>query len=243
MVPVLRAKQLLGAIYEPDAADIDVHALHQGYLRDMRRAGGSLVCSADVSAIERIGAEWRVQAGEVAYQAPVLLNAAGAWVDMIARLAGATPIGIEPRRRSAFTFTPPDGVDVSPWPLVLGADEDWYLKPDAGQLLGSPANADPVEPHDVRAEEFDIALAIHRIEEVTTLAIRRPTHTWQGCARSSPMAIWSVASTTRHPVSSGSPRRAATASRPLRRWARAVPHSLVASRCPRASRTSASLPR
>ena len=180
MVPVLRGERLFGAIHEPEAVDMDVHAIHQGFLRDMRRAGGTLVCDADVQAIERHGADWRVHAGAAVYQAPVVINAAGAWADAIARLAGVRTIGLEPRRRSAFMFTPPAGLDTQAWPLVFGADEDWYLKPDAGLLLGSPANADPVPPHDVQAEELDVALAIHRIEEATTLTIRRPSHTWAG---------------------------------------------------------------
>lgn len=180
MVPVLRRELLLGAIHEPEAVDMDVHALHQGFLRELRQAGGGLVCNAEVRTIERYGADWRVQAGETVYQAPVLINAAGAWADQIARLAGVRPIGLEPRRRSAFMFTPPAGIDTHAWPLVFGADEDWYFKPDAGALLGSPANADPVEPQDVQPEELDIALAIHRIEDMTTLTIRRPSHTWAG---------------------------------------------------------------
>ena len=180
MVPALRPEQVAGAVYEPDAADMDVHAIHQGYLRGMRRAGGTLVCNAGVTAVERIGERWRVTAGGNVYEAPVLINAAGAWVDTIAQLAGVRPIGIEPRRRSAFIFPPPAGQSVAHWPMVFSADEGWYIKPDAGMLLGSPANADPVEPQDVQPEEFDIALAIHRIEEATTLAIRRPTRTWAG---------------------------------------------------------------
>ena len=160
---------------------MDVHAIHQGYLRGMKRAGGQLVCDAGVSAIERVGDVWRVQAGGVTYEAPVVLNAAGAWVDVIAKMAGVPPIGIEPRRRSAFIFAPPEGMgDVAQWPMVFGAVEDWYIKPDAGMLLGSPANADPVDPQDIQPEEMDIAMAIHRIEEATTLTIRRPTRTWAG---------------------------------------------------------------
>ncbi|WP_219213576.1 NAD(P)/FAD-dependent oxidoreductase [Variovorax boronicumulans] len=179
-VPALRPEQVSAAVYEPDAADMDVHAIHQGYLRGMRRAGGLLACDAEVTAIERVGERWRVTAGGKVYEAPVLLNAAGAWVDAIARLAGVPPIGIEPRRRSALIFAPAEGADTAHWPMVYSADEGWYLKPDAGMLLGSPANADPVEPHDVQPEELDIAFAIHRIEEATTLAIRRPTRTWAG---------------------------------------------------------------
>ncbi len=190
MVPVLRPDLVIGALFEADALDIDVHALHQGYLRALRRAGGTLVCNAGVTAISRSGADWQVQAGGMGgsvgggegrtYRAPLLVNAAGAWVDEVARLAGVAPIGIEPRRRSALLFAPPAGLDCRHWPMVIGADEDWYLKPDAGQLLGSPANADPVVPQDVQPEALDIALAIDRIERQTTLRIPRPSHTWAG---------------------------------------------------------------
>ena len=98
----------------------------------------------------------------------------------MAGLFGAAPVGLEPRRRSAFTFKAPDGVDASGWPTVVGIDESYYFKPDAGQLLGSPANADPAVPHDVVPEELDIAMGIHQIEAATTLAIRRPGATWAG---------------------------------------------------------------
>ena len=180
LVPALRREQVIGAAYEPDAADMDVHSIHQGYLRGMRRAGGQLVCDAEVRSMARLDGKWCVQAGDGVYEAPVVLDAAGAWVDAVARLAGVRPLGIEPRRRSAFIFEPPADMDITGWPLVHGAEEDWYIKPDAGMLLGSPANADPVEPQDVQPEEMDIALAIHRIEEATTLSIRRPTRTWAG---------------------------------------------------------------
>ncbi|MEO8249620.1 MAG: FAD-dependent oxidoreductase [Burkholderiales bacterium] len=179
-VPVLRGEAVVGAVLEPDASDMDVHALHQGYLRGMRRAGGMLVCDASVTAMSHSGSNWGVHAGGRRYEAPVVVNAAGAWVDKVAQLAGAKPIGIEPRRRSAFIFAPPPGTDVHGWPMVIGAAEDWYMKPDAGMLLGSPANADPVEAQDIQPEELDIALAIHRIEQITTLKIRRPSRAWAG---------------------------------------------------------------
>jgi D-arginine dehydrogenase len=180
MVPVLRADRVIGSVYEPEACDIDVHALHQGYLREMRRRGGVLQCDAEVTHIEREGEQWLVHTGETTYSAPVVVNAAGAWADAVARMAGVAPIGIEPRRRSAFTFPPPQGVATSAWPAVMGAEDDWYFKPEAGMLLGSPANADPVEPQDVQAEELDIALAIDRIEAITTLTIPRPARVWAG---------------------------------------------------------------
>jgi D-arginine dehydrogenase len=180
MVPVLRTERVVGGVFEPDAADMDVHGLHQGYLRGARRAGAQVLCDAGVSAIERVAAGWRVRAGGQTWEAQVIVNAAGAWCDQLARMAGVEPIGLQPRRRSAFVFTPPQGLEVGRLPMFVGADESWYVKPDAGMFLGSPANADPVEPQDVQPEELDIALGIHRIAEMTTMSIRRPVRTWAG---------------------------------------------------------------
>jgi D-arginine dehydrogenase len=180
LVPVLRPERVLGAVYEPDAADIDVHALHQGYLRGLRASGGMLSCGAEVTAMEYDRGTWRVTASGQVYEAPIVVNAAGAWGDVIGALAGAAPIGLMPMRRSAFTFVPPENADISRWPMFIGVDESYYVKPDAGLLLGSPANADPVRPHDVQPEELDIALAIDRIQNMTTLTIRRPRHVWAG---------------------------------------------------------------
>ena len=180
MVPVLRPEAAHTAIHEPDAFDIDVHSLHQGYLRGARAGGGELVCRAQVTAIERERDAWRVTTSAGAYRAAVLVNAAGAWCDEIARMAGVRPIGLVPKRRAAFTFAPPDGVRTAHWPMFIDVDESFYVKPDAGMLLGSPANADPTYPQDVQPEEMDIALAIERIQSATTLSIRRPARTWAG---------------------------------------------------------------
>lgn len=180
LVPALRREAVLGAVFEPDAADIDVHALHQGYLRGARAAGAAQVCDARVTALSHEQGLWRVTAGGRRFTAEVIVNAAGAWCDVIAELAGAAPIGLVPKRRSAFTFLPPPGMDVARWPMFIGVDESYYVKPDAGILLGSSANADPVAPHDVQAEELDIALAIDRIQSMTTMTIRRPQHVWAG---------------------------------------------------------------
>ncbi len=179
-VPVLEPGWVSGGVYDPLAADMDVHALHQGYLRAFRARGGRIVCDAGVTAMARTGECWRVTAGGRTFEAPVVVNAAGAWCDVIAALAGAAPIGLQPMRRSAFTFAPPADVDIRRWPAVIGVDESFYFKPDAGQLLGSPANADPVPPHDVRPEDEDIARGIERIETATRLRIRRTAHTWAG---------------------------------------------------------------
>jgi D-arginine dehydrogenase len=180
VTPVLRRKKVLGAVLEPDAMDMDVHAIHQGFLRGIRRHGGSIVSNAGVTALSRRDDVWRVLAGGERYEAPVVLNAAGAWAGQIGAMAGAANVGLQPRRRSAFIFAPPPGVSCAAWPLTAGIAESWYFKPDAGMLLGSPANADPVEPQDVQPELLDIAIAIERIQAMTTLVIGRPTHTWAG---------------------------------------------------------------
>ena len=180
MVPVLRPQKVVGATFEPDALDMDVDALHQGYLRGLRRAGGVVICEAEVSALQRAAGQWQVQAAGRTFAAPVVINASGAWADVTAALADVRTIGLEPRRRSAMIFAGPPDQGCSSWPLTIGLGEDWYFKPDAGMLLGSCANADPVPPQDVQPEELDIAMAIAGIEEMTTLSIRRPTRTWAG---------------------------------------------------------------
>ena len=180
IVPVFRPEKVLGGVLEPDAFDMDVNAIHQGFLNGIRARNGRVVCNAEVTALTRSRGLWHITAGEASYQAPVVLNAAGAWAGQIGRLAGAMAIGLQPRRRAAFIFAPPEGIATRDWPLTVGVDEDWYFKPDAGMLLGSPANEDPVDPQDVQPEELDIATGIHRIGEMTTMRIRRPTRTWAG---------------------------------------------------------------
>jgi D-arginine dehydrogenase len=185
LVPVLVPEYAQAGLFEPGAADIDVNALHQGFIRGLKQRGSRLECGVQIQSIERSGEEWVLEvamrgAQSHSIRAPLLINAAGAWADDVGRLAGVAPLGIEPRRRSAFLFQPPDGVATAHWPFVTSVDEDFYFKPDAGLLLGSPANADPVPPHDVQAEDLDIALAIDRIEHVTTMRIERPLRPWAG---------------------------------------------------------------
>ncbi|MBN9462073.1 MAG: FAD-binding oxidoreductase [Burkholderiales bacterium] len=180
-VPVLRPERILGGILEADAQDIDVHALHQGFLHGMRRQGGELRTRARLIQGRRAGDHWRLTLADGGVLlAGTVIDAAGAWADEVARACAVAPIGLEPRRRSAFTFDGPPDLDFHAWPVVCGIREDYYFKPDAGQLLGSPANADPTVPHDVVPEELDIATGIHQIQEVSRMTIRRPRHTWAG---------------------------------------------------------------
>ncbi|UVJ44904.1 FAD-binding oxidoreductase [Pseudomonas sp. LS1212] len=180
-LPILRAEKVHGALYDPSASDIDTDALHQGYLRGIRRNQGQIHTDSEVVRLERTAEGlWQVHTATASYSAPVLINAAGAWADTIGALAGAAPLGLQPKRRAAFIFAPPEGLDIHHWPMLVSLDESFYMKPDAGMFLGSPANADPVDPHDVQPEELDIAMGIYQIEEATTLSIRRPSRTWAG---------------------------------------------------------------
>ena len=181
MMPILRPEKVHGAIYDPTVCDIDTDALYQGYLRGIRRNGGEIHTDSDVQQLHRDNqGHWQVHTAHQRFSSPVVINAAGAWADQIGALAGVRPIGLQPKRRSAFIFAPPGDVNINAWPELAALDGSFYMKPDAGMFLGSPANADPVEPHDVQPEELDIAMGIYHIEEATTLTIRRPTRTWAG---------------------------------------------------------------
>jgi D-arginine dehydrogenase len=178
--PVLRADYVAGAVLEPEAMDIDVHALHQGFLRGLRARGGQLASDAEVVGLDRASGAWRVrtQAGE--FSGRVLVNAAGAWADEVARLAGAAPVGLVPKRRTAIVFAPPADCDISRWPLVVDVDETFYFKPDAGKLLGSPADETPSPPCDAQPEELDVALAVERIQQAAELPVARIERRWAG---------------------------------------------------------------
>ena len=179
-VPVLRPAAARYGVYEPDAMDMDVHAIHQGFLRAAKSAGAQLVCEAQVRQLRREGGVWCAQTAAGRFCAPVLINAAGAWCDELAHLAGVAAVGLVPMRRTAFTCDVPPGTEISGWPLVIDADESFYFKPDAGVLLASPANEDPVAPQDVQPEELDVAIAVDRLEHATTLNIRQVRRKWAG---------------------------------------------------------------
>jgi D-arginine dehydrogenase len=179
--PCLRLEALGGGLAESGAADIDVNGLHQGYLHGLRKQGGTVRMNAEVTALTRENGLWTVQLQDgSSVQARTVVNAAGAWADVVAQLAGAAPIGLTPCRRTAFTFPAPEGLDLPSLPAIIAVDESFYIKPDARQLLGSPANADPMHPHDVVPEEIDVATGIWHIEQMTSFQIRRPSHSWAG---------------------------------------------------------------
>lgn len=176
----LRPETLAGGVLEPDAMDIDVHALHQGFLRGLRNRGGELATSSPVIGLERLDRGWRVETSKGSIDAAVLVNAAGAWCDVVGAMAGVRPIGLVPKRRTAFTFAPPEGSGHESWPMVVDVEADFYFRPEGPNLLASPEDETPVEPQDIRHEEVDVALAIERIQEVTTMEIRHVRSAWAG---------------------------------------------------------------
>ncbi|MGH6954103.1 MAG: NAD(P)/FAD-dependent oxidoreductase [Alphaproteobacteria bacterium] len=172
LVPVLRRDYLAHAFIDPNTMALDVNAIHQGYLRALRAAGGAVVTSAEAHRFERRGRRWRVTTAAGEFSASVVINAAGAWADVVAERAGAAPIGLVPKRRTVIAFAPPAGLDTRHWPVTFDAD--------AGTILGSPADETPVPPQDIQPDELDIALAVDRIERATTLRVGRIIRKWAG---------------------------------------------------------------
>lgn len=181
IVPIINTELIAAAAHETDAMDIDVHALHWGFIRGFKAMGGTLVTKADVSAISKSGDGWTVtlSKGEE-YRGDIVVNAAGAWADDIAIKAGVKPLGITPKRRTAVMIDLPSDVKAHGWPLVASLDETLYFKEDAGRLLVSPADTTPTEPHDVQPEELDIAITIDRLMTATSVEVRRPGESWAG---------------------------------------------------------------
>jgi D-arginine dehydrogenase len=189
-VPVLAPDYIYGAMWDRKGGDLEVDALLQGYVRLFRRRGGLFRPGSEVSALQRTGGVWQASAGGQQFQAPVVVNVAGAWVERIAALAGLGSLGIQPLRRTALTIDPPPNTDIRDWPEMVDADEDFYFKPDAGQLMISPADETPTEPCDAQPEELDVAIGVYRFEQATGLDIRRVNHSWAGLRTFAPDRVF-----------------------------------------------------
>jgi len=195
--PLLKEGYARRAVLDPGTADIDVDLLHQFYLKLFRQRGGQLRCDRPVTALEK-GTSWTVRAGTETLRAGIIVDAAGAWGDKVAEMAGRRPIGLQPKRRSIAVVPGPEGVDVMHWPLVGDVGETWYCKPQSGKLLVSPADAEPVEPHDAYADDMTLAEGIERFEQGVDLPVTRVERTWGGLRSFAPDGNPVVGYDTRH---------------------------------------------
>jgi D-arginine dehydrogenase len=180
LCPALREDYVAGGLLEPGARGIDVAGMLEGFLRGLRARGGTVRTRAEVVRVEKTGDAWEVEAGGETYRVSAVVNAAGAWCDTVGRLAGARPIGLQPLRRTVITFDGPEGHDFGSWPCVVDVDEEFYFEPEGAQLLASPADETPSEPCDATAEDYEVAVAVDRIERATTLEIRYIRQRWAG---------------------------------------------------------------
>jgi D-arginine dehydrogenase len=182
IVPILKigTEHVIGALLDPDARRLDSDALLQRHARSIAAAGGQVVIDADVLAISRTAAGWNVATPKGQFQADVLVNAAGAWADPVAMMAGVTPLGLQPLRRTIISVDPPEATDVSAWPFTKTVEQGFYMLPDAGRLLVSPMDEVPSEAIDAQPEEYEVALAAWLLEESTNHVVRHVRHKWAG---------------------------------------------------------------
>jgi D-arginine dehydrogenase len=180
LVPIFKSGYIRAAALETGSADIDVDALHQAFLRRTRTLGGRIVFGAHAREARRVGHAWIVKTAAESFISPIVINCTGAWGDEFARIAGARPIGLSPRRRTALRIEGPPGVAVAPWPAAIDVDEEFYFKPDAGALLLSPADEHESPACDVQPEDLDVAIAVDRFERATSLHVAAVTRRWAG---------------------------------------------------------------
>jgi D-arginine dehydrogenase len=186
--PILRLAYARRAFLDTGTGDLDVDLLHRGYLRWFKERGGTLLLSHEVKGLLRRGSEWQLATANGIFASPVVVNAAGAWGDQVARLGGVKPMKLLPKRRS-IAVIPKDDEDVMDWPLVTDVGETWYCKPQSGKLLVSSADATPVEPHDAQADDMAIAEGVERLMQATTLTVRRVEHSWAGLRTFAPDGV------------------------------------------------------
>ncbi|MEL7466006.1 MAG: FAD-binding oxidoreductase [Pseudomonadota bacterium] len=180
LFPIIRTEGMTAAAYETDSRNIDVDLLTGGYRRMILAAGGEIVADAEVSALARERGVWRIETRAGAFEAPVVVNAAGAWASRIGAMAGAAPIEITPCRRSAAVLPAPAGLEIGDWPLVADADESWYAKPLSGKLMVSPADQDPVAACDIYPDDLVLAEGIDRFQRRMNYDVTRVERSWAG---------------------------------------------------------------
>ncbi len=180
LIPFLRSDRLSRAVFEAGVMDIDVSTMLQAYLKGFKARGGTLSCRTKVTALSNNKGTWTVNAASTTFQSKTIVNAAGAWAEQVAKMAGLTPIGLVAKRRTAIIIDAPPGMDVTRLPCVDFAGSDAYIKPEAGKLMASPGDATPTVPQDVQPDEMDIAIIADWIERETIIPVRRIAHSWAG---------------------------------------------------------------
>ncbi|MGL4440805.1 MAG: NAD(P)/FAD-dependent oxidoreductase [Bosea sp. (in: a-proteobacteria)] len=180
LCPILRSDHVATGAFEPGVMDMDVAAIHHGFLKGLKARGGVVTCKARVEGIERKAGQWHVAAGDVMIAARIVVNAAGAWAGEIGLMAGATDVGLIPKRRTAITVDVPTGTGLSAMPAVDVIGGDGYFKPDAGRLMASPGDQTPVAPQDAQPDEWDVAVLVDWLQTQTTLEVRRIASSWAG---------------------------------------------------------------
>jgi D-arginine dehydrogenase len=180
LCPALRAELLVGAALDVSAREIDVMALHQGYVRGLAARGGEIRRASPVTSLERTGAAWKVGTPGGTLAAEVVVDAAGAWADQVATLAGVTAAGIRPLRRTLFTSPMQWPGSTEGWPFVADLGERFYFKAEHDQVLVSPADETPDVPGDARPAEVDIARTLEVMNRFTTLGLRSVRSAWAG---------------------------------------------------------------
>lgn len=181
LMPLVRRGYAAAGLHDESARDIDVHALHHGFLGLFKAAGGVVRTDCEVEALEREGNGWRIETrrgGSIG--ADIVVNAAGAWADALATPAGVRPVGLVPKRRTALIIAAPAGHEIGGWPMVVDIEEQFYMKPDAGRLLASPADETPSAPCDAQPEELDIAICVDRIQTAFDIGVERIENKWAG---------------------------------------------------------------
>jgi D-arginine dehydrogenase len=180
-LPAIRPGYAAKAAIEEDAFDMDVAALHQGFLRQVRARAGVLALRSRAGRIERRNAAWHVEVtGGAVFSAPVVVNAAGAWGDEVAAIAGVTKLGLQPKRRTGVIIDPAPWT-CADWPMTHDAISSWYARPEARtKLMVSPADETPMDAHDVQPDELDIAIAIDRMQQALDIEVKRVEHSWAG---------------------------------------------------------------
>jgi len=198
-VPVLNPHSVAHVALADHAWDIDTDLLLQNFAREARGNGAQIVTRARVTAIARRPAGWRASTAAGDFDGALLVNAAGAWADQVALLAGIRPLGLTPLRRSMARIPAPGGHDLTKWPMIFGAGETWYAKPDAGALLVSPADEHAMEPHDAWADDMVLAEGLARYEAMVTEPVTRLISSWAGLRTFTPDRVLAIGRDIRDP--------------------------------------------